>query len=78
MAVGFFLTAFYLIRSLVRGKVAPANPWGGASFEWRTSSPPPLENFEEIPEPTDPYDYKNLVYKADTNEYIWLKPAAEW
>jgi len=77
MAVGFLLTAYYLIRSLVRGKPAPANPWGGASFEWRTSSPPPLENFEEIPEPTDPYDYEKLIWKADTNEYIWLKTAPE-
>jgi cytochrome c oxidase subunit 1 len=35
--------------SLYRGPIAPANPWGGASLEWATSSPPPVYNFAHIP-----------------------------
>ena len=31
--MGFFLTAFYLLQSLVNGRKA-RNPWGGASLEW--------------------------------------------
>ena len=35
---------------------AEANPWGGATLEWQISSPPPHENFEEIPVVTgEPY-----------------------
>jgi cytochrome c oxidase subunit I len=41
-----------------RKKGTEENPWGGITLEWKVPSPPPLENFEEIP--TDhqrPYDY---------------------
>jgi cytochrome c oxidase subunit 1 len=35
--------------SLYRGAIASADPWGASSFEWATSSPPPVYNFEHIP-----------------------------
>ena len=38
-----------LIWSLARGQKAPDNPWGGKTLEWQIPSPPPRENFEEIP-----------------------------
>jgi cytochrome c oxidase subunit I+III len=38
-----------LVRSLRRGAVAPADPWGAASLEWATPSPPPPYNFARIP-----------------------------
>jgi cytochrome c oxidase subunit 1 len=41
------------------GKVAPANPWGATGLEWRTTSPPPTENFEETPIVTwEAYEYR--------------------
>jgi heme/copper-type cytochrome/quinol oxidase subunit 3 len=36
-------------RSLRRGAPAPADPWDGRTLEWRTSSPPPPHDFDEIP-----------------------------
>ncbi len=39
-----------LIYSLFKGRVAVGNPWGSASFEWRTATPPPTLNFEGEPE----------------------------
>jgi cytochrome c oxidase subunit 1 len=44
-----------------KGAKAPANPWGGRTFEWGIPSPPPVENFDVMPELQDndgPYDYK--------------------
>ena len=37
------------LLSLYRGALAPANPWGAASLEWATASPPPAYNFAHIP-----------------------------
>src|SRR5207245_1239990 len=37
------------VVSLYRGAIAPPNPWGAASLEWATTSPPPVYNFAHIP-----------------------------
>ena len=39
----------YFIWSLKYGKVAGNNPWGASGLEWQTQSPPPTENFVEVP-----------------------------
>ena len=49
LGVGFILPVFYLTWSLIKGEKAPSNPWVLSGLEWRTSSPPPTENFEETP-----------------------------
>ena len=47
-----------LIYSLFKGKPAEDNPWGGATFEWQARTPPPLLNFEAVPEMTrGAYEY---------------------
>jgi len=59
LGLGFIIMAVYLLKSLKSGEKAPDNPWGGLTLEWKTTSPPPLENFETVPEIThDPYDYE--------------------
>jgi cytochrome c oxidase subunit 1 len=49
LAAGLLVTAGSLAWALVRGRVAGDNPWGSRSFEWRTASPPPRENFAAPP-----------------------------
>jgi cytochrome c oxidase subunit 1 len=49
LAVGYALPLVYLLWSLRHGRRAPANPWGGTTLEWSTSSPPPTHNFEQTP-----------------------------
>jgi cytochrome c oxidase subunit I len=54
--------AVYLVASLWTGKRAPANPWGGLSLEWQTSSPPITENFVDQPVVTHgPYDFPAVL-----------------
>jgi cytochrome c oxidase subunit 1 len=58
LALGLILVVVYLAAALMRGARAPSNPWGSASTEWQTSSPPPAHNFHTPPDPRhDPYGY---------------------
>mgnify|MGYP001345298460 FL=1 len=61
-----FILVFNMLISLVRGQKAPADPWGGWSFEWMTSSPPPTPSF----------DWNNLPVLKDANEHIAHEPSA--
>ncbi len=49
IAFGVFLFAVNALLSLRRGLPAGADPWDGRTLEWRTSSPPPPHDFDEIP-----------------------------
>ncbi len=47
-----------IIGSWIHDKQAPKNPWRAIGLEWLVSSPPPVENFEEIPVVVgEPYGY---------------------
>jgi len=60
LGVGYLIPLIYLIWSMRYGPVAGPNPWKAKGLEWETSSPPPTENFEEIPVVTEEaYDYAN-------------------
>jgi cytochrome c oxidase subunit 1 len=60
-ALGLFLILGYLIHSLFKGAKAPRNPWGGASLEWQTASPPSEHNFDGPVVCTHgPYDFDKV------------------
>jgi cytochrome c oxidase subunit 1 len=49
LAIGLILPAIYLTYALINGKPAGDNPWLLPGLEWRTTSPPPTENFVTPP-----------------------------
>lgn len=61
LSATIFLIIGYLFYALKKGKKATSNPWGGVTLEWHIPSPPPMENFAEIPTVKhDPYDFSQL------------------
>jgi cytochrome c oxidase subunit 1 len=53
-----------LLYAIFKGEKAEDNPWGGVTLEWTIPSPPPLENFEEIPTVTHgPYHFEQQEAK---------------
>jgi len=65
LVLGLIIMFVNLFLALRNGTKSSANPWGGETLEWTTPSPPPLENFEEIPVVTKgPYDYSKYEKAA--------------
>jgi cytochrome c oxidase subunit 1 len=59
LAAGIIMMLVNFYKASKNGEKAPANPWNGLTLEWTIPSPPPLENFAEIPEITEPpYNFK--------------------
>jgi cytochrome c oxidase subunit 1 len=60
---GLVIMFVNLAVSLRRGQKTSANPWGGETLEWKVPSPPPHENFHEVPVvTTGPYDYSKYEH----------------
>lgn len=54
-----------LVASWLDGRLAPDNPWYATGLEWTTTSPPPKENFEQIPTVNlAPYSYGQPEYST--------------
>ncbi|MSM39625.1 MAG: cytochrome c oxidase subunit I [Geobacter sp.] len=59
LVAGLLLLLANLFRGLLKGEPVGRNPWGAATLEWTTTTPPPTENFEQEPVVTHgPYDFK--------------------
>jgi len=70
LALGILIMFVNFVRSLRHGAAAPANPWQGNTLEWQVSSPPPEENFEEIPTiDAWPYNYGEGRRKEDAEHH---------
>jgi cytochrome c oxidase subunit 1 len=80
LASGVVLAVVVLAYTMLRGKRISGNPFGGASLEWQTSSPPSVHNFDHKVVMTDPYDFDSQVYDPELDSYVhrhFFEPAAE-
>jgi cytochrome c oxidase subunit 1 len=78
MILGFGLVVVLavLVHGALRGRKAPANPWGANTLEWHCSSPPPHDNFATQPAATDPYDFDDWVWDEGSGGYVTTEAAA--
>jgi cytochrome c oxidase subunit I len=63
LVIGILILIINLLKALLgSNRTTEKNPWGGTTLEWTVATPPPLENFEEIPTVTHgPYYRENLI-----------------
>ncbi|MDZ7741549.1 MAG: cytochrome c oxidase subunit I [Bacteroidota bacterium] len=61
LILGMIIMLVNLINGYRKGKKASDNPWGGVTLEWQVKSPPPLHNFDKMPEVSEdgPYDFSD-------------------
>ena len=75
LGVGYILPLIYLAWSMRYGEKAGPNPWPATGLEWQTPSPPPRENFPEIPVVTwNAYDFwgqPELVERMNNEDRIY-------
>ncbi len=67
-----------MVASWINGEEAGDNPWKAIGLEWMVSSPPPVENFEEIPiVVSEPYGYgksEPLVLNQSKKSAVLVSP----
>jgi cytochrome c oxidase subunit I len=82
--VGVLLLALNMAYSLRRGRRAGRNPWGAATLEWATESPPVVHNFNRIPtvHSRDPLWVEAERIEADAfgpvEEHMHMPPNSFW
>ncbi len=73
--LGFVITMINAAASYTNGVEVGPDPWHGSTLEWFTPSPPPVHNFDLIPdvrsaEPLD--DMRDAISRRETR---WYPPA---
>jgi cytochrome c oxidase subunit 1 len=71
LGASFIVFLYNMLNSWMRGPIASGNPWRAMTLEWQVSSPPPIFNFDEIPQVVGgPYEYgvpgaRHAVFNGD-------------
>jgi cytochrome c oxidase subunit 1 len=77
LGIGIFGAVMVLVYAWFYGRQAPGNPWGAATLEWQSSSPPSFHNFEHRVIVSAPYDFDSVVYDESVDGYVPVVPKRE-
>jgi cytochrome c oxidase subunit I len=70
LGIGIVVSFAVLVYAALYGRKVTGNPFGAASLEWQSSSPPSFHNFDHKPIINDPYDFESLVYDETLDSYV--------
>jgi cytochrome c oxidase subunit 1 len=80
LGASFLIFVYNMIVSWKSGPLAPGNPWRGMTIEWLVSSPPPVFNFDAVPQVVgNPYEYgvpgaRHAILNGDRAAVTELEP----
>jgi cytochrome c oxidase subunit 1 len=80
LGASFMIFIYNMIVSWRSGPPAPDNPWRGMTIEWLVSSPPPVFNFDAVPQVVgNPYEYgvpgaRHAILNGDRAAVTELEP----
>jgi cytochrome c oxidase subunit 1 len=79
LAVGILLFLINAVRTNLRPRTAPADPWDARTLEWMTASPPKEHNFDTIPSVQSIDEFFHRKYEEDeaTGEFRRVATAEE-
>ena len=70
LGIGILIAFATLVHAVFYGKKIGGNPFGAASLEWQSSSPPSFHNFDHKIHMNDPYDFSAMVYDEEMDTYV--------
>ena len=70
LGIGILLAFGVLVHAVFFGRKVGGNPFGAASLEWQSSSPPSFHNFDHKIHMNAPYDFGAMVYDEEMDTYI--------
>ncbi len=70
LGFGILLAFGVLVHAVWYGRKCGGNPFGAASLEWQSSSPPDFHNFKHKVVMNDPYDFSAMVYDEELDTYV--------
>ena len=77
LAAGIVVSLANAVVSAGRGVPAGPDPWGGASLEWLTESPPPPHNFDVVPDIRSPEPMRDIREEIGARPETETRPEAE-
>jgi cytochrome c oxidase subunit 1 len=78
IGVSILIFMYNVWRTRRLGVVAGPNPWGGATLEWATASPPPAHNFDVIPTVTSRIPLWDATPPPTPAPQVVHVPAGSW
>jgi heme/copper-type cytochrome/quinol oxidase subunit 1 len=75
-ALGVLLTLVNAATSLHKGVKAGPDPWGGATLEWFAPSPPPIHNFDLVPDVRSESPLADIRDAVRRRQTRWNPPPA--
>jgi cytochrome c oxidase subunit 1 len=71
LLAGIVIGTVNVVIGYAAGRRSGHDPWGGATLEWFALSPPPLHNFDAVPDVRSPEPLRDIREAIREREELW-------